>query len=306
MDNRRVNKLLTVPKCITTYEYGTGDERLGELSVKLDELSRILTSLKELPLAISSIYGTTSAFRRTEPFPPLPHCFKYTRESERALYTRRKDLKLVPKYPLGPVAVPYLRPLDVCVHLESSGHWPDDLECIARLKAAFHVKVVQILRQVYGIAGDAKIDYFDIFFKGTLFRVRVCTSSELMLVRTRLNEQGVRVMRETAQSLAYERLMFDSAKMTAFAQAFEKRHDNYSGVCRLAKRWLAAHFLFEYFEEEAVDLICAYLFAHPGCHDPPRSLVTGFLRFLELLASFDWKNQPLIVDPDKEIKSTFF
>lgn len=208
-----------MPSCIATYEYGTGDERLADLSLKLDELTRMLNNLKELPLGISAIYGVSSSFRRTETFPPLPHCFKYSRDTERALYRRRKDFKLVPKYPLAPVAVPYLHPLDVCIHLESSGRWPDNLECIARLKAAFHVKIVQQLRQVYGITGDAKVDFFDVFFKGVLFRVRVCTSSELMLVRTRINEQGVRVSRETPESLAYEKLMFDSAKLTAFIQA---------------------------------------------------------------------------------------
>lgn len=85
--------------------------------------------------------------------------------------------------------------------------------------------------------------------------------------------------------------------------SFEKKHHSYSGVCRLAKRWLASHFLLEYFEEEAVDLICAYLFANPSTYDPPKSLLVGFLRFLELLTSFDWKTQQLIVDPDREITS---
>lgn len=223
VDNRRVNKLLALPTCITTYEYGTGDERLAELSLKLDEFSRLLSNLKELPLSISSIHGVAAAFRRTDTFPPLPHCFKYSRDTERALYnTRRKDFKLAPKYPPAPVAVPYLRPLDVCVQLESSGHWPDDLECIARLKAAFHVKIVQLLRQVYGVSADAKVEFVDVFFKGVLFRIRVCTSSELMLLRTRVNELGVRVSRETPRSVAYEKLMFESAKLTAFIQAYVK------------------------------------------------------------------------------------
>ena len=87
---------------------------------------------------------------------------------------------------------------------------------------------------------------------------------------------------------------------------FEKKHDSFSGVCRLAKRWLASHFLLEYFEEEAVDLMCAYLFAHSSTYDAPKSLLVGFLRFLELLTSFDWKSQPLIVDPDREIKSKIY
>lgn len=132
VDNRRLNKLLGLPAGITESEYGTGEERLADLGNKLDEFSRILTNLKDLPLSISSVYGLTSALRRTDPFPPLAHHFKYSKQSERALYATKRgsassskkksnrnshgaeQIRLVPKSePLAPVAVPFLKPLEV-------------------------------------------------------------------------------------------------------------------------------------------------------------------------------------------------
>jgi U3 small nucleolar RNA-associated protein 22 len=218
VDNRQLNKILSLPTCIVD-NYGTGEERLSDISNKLDEFSKMLKNLKDLPLSINAIYGLSSSFRHTDTFPPLPHCFKYNAQSEKSLQIKRKDQKCLPKYPLGPVMLPYLKPLEVCIQLESSGKWPDDLSCIKRLKTAFHIKIVQLLREVYGLQGNAKVDFFDVFFKGFMFRVRVYTMSELMLVKTSVNEQGVRVARETACSLNYERVMFEMPKMVGFIQA---------------------------------------------------------------------------------------
>jgi hypothetical protein len=52
--------------------------------------------------------------------------------------------------------------------------------------------------------------------------------------------------------------------------SIQQKYTSYSGVCRLAKRWLASQFLIEYFEEEAIDLIVAYLFEHPSSHEAPK------------------------------------
>ena len=36
-----------------------------------------------------------------------------------------------------------------------------------------------------------------------------------------------------------------------------------------------------------------------------RSLITGFARFVEFVADFDWKNQFLLIDFNNEFKSKF-
>lgn len=240
--------------------------------------------------------------------------------------------------------MPYVKSIDVCVQLESSGQWPDDLECIARLKAAFHVKIVDVLKRTYALPALSHIDHFDVLYKGSVFRFRICTSSELMLVRSRLTEQGVRVNVETPRSIAYERLMIDMPKLTAFVLAlvlsfctFETLIDVIVGPSRtqVSNNVTTRTLVFAASSSAGCPLIfcantskkrpwissvptyllirvltshqsrinpssCTQLGSHPFTY---RSIITGFVRFLELMANFDWKSQPLVIDPDREIKS---
>ena len=55
--------------------------------------------------------------------------------------------------------------------------------------------------------------------------------------------------------------------------------------------------------EEMIEIIVASLFVDPSCrpHEPPSSFLTGFLRFLELVANHEWEFEPLIVDIDDSI-----
>ena len=57
-----------------------------------------------------------------------------------------------------------------------------------------------------------------------------------------------------------------------------------------------AHMLSDHVPEPAVELLVASVFLHPGPYAPPVSVHVGFLRFLRLLARFDWLNEPLIVN----------
>jgi U3 small nucleolar RNA-associated protein 22 len=52
----------------------------------------------------------------------------------------------------------------------------------------------------------------------------------------------------------------------------------------------------EHIGEEAVELLVAHLFLHPGAHRAPVAPHIGFLRFLQLLATYDWIGEPLVVD----------
>jgi U3 small nucleolar RNA-associated protein 22 len=215
--DKQLNGLLSLPTCIIE-NYGTGEERLEDINLKLDEFSKILKSLKDLPLSINKVYGISPAFRLTDVFAPLPFNFKYDSTSEKNM-RHKKDNKYLPKYPLGSVMVPYLKPLEVCVNLESSGKWPDNLKCIKRLKAAFYIKIVQSLREMYGLQAFAFVDYLDVFYKGFVFRLYVYTMNELLLMKTSVNEQGVRVLDESEQSFAYEKSMLLTPKITSFVQA---------------------------------------------------------------------------------------
>lgn len=48
--------------------------------------------------------------------------------------------------------------------------------------------------------------------------------------------------------------------------------------------------------DEAIELLVAYIFLHPGAYRVPVAAHIGFLRFLQLLATFDWIDEPLTID----------
>ncbi len=69
---------------------------------------------------------------------------------------------------------------------------------------------------------------------------------------------------------------------------------------RLAKLWIAGQCLAPHLRDEAVELLVACVFLHPQPYDPPRSAQSAFLRFLHLLARWDWANEPLKVQVGPE------
>lgn len=72
----------------------------------------------------------------------------------------------------------------------------------------------------------------------------------------------------------------------------------FAPTCRLAQRWVASQMLSNHISAEVVELMVAAVFAHPAAALPaPGSRMTGFLRFLHLLARHPWASAPLVVDP---------
>ena len=83
----------------------------------------------------------------------------------------------------------------------------------------------------------------------------------------------------------------------------QMKNGTYGQVARLAKRWLHSKMLSDVFPCETVELMVASLFLEPSCrpHQPPVSAISGFIRFLDLLSSFSWEFEPLIVNLDGKI-----
>jgi U3 small nucleolar RNA-associated protein 22 len=79
--------------------------------------------------------------------------------------------------------------------------------------------------------------------------------------------------------------------------AVHTRYPCASATVRLARKWVASHLLSGMFPMEAIELIIAKAFTDPAPLATPGSVAAGFLRFLFLLSSHDFANQPFIVDP---------
>jgi hypothetical protein len=94
----------------------------------------------------------------------------------------------------------------------------------------------------------------------------------------------------------------------------------------VAAVWLQNHMLGGHLPSEAIELIVASIFARTEvreslvagavwvcgslmmrsacgwwCVQAPGSLLKGFLAFLSLMATFDWKGTPMVVDPEGQL-----
>ncbi|KAG7264322.1 hypothetical protein CRUP_009944 [Coryphaenoides rupestris] len=120
----------------------TGEEESLKLVQSYDDLSRKLWRLEGLPLSITSVQGSHPALRYTQVFPPEPLKLDYS------FFTRVKSSRS-------------LLPKEVVCHMEGSGKWPHDAVAIRHIKAAFHVKLGELLEKEHSYTcrpGPAHLD----------------------------------------------------------------------------------------------------------------------------------------------------
>ncbi|XP_075416145.1 nucleolar protein 6 [Tenrec ecaudatus] len=274
----------------------TGEEALASVVRCYDELSRLLWGLEGLPLTVSAVQGVHPVLRYTEVFPPTPAWPAYS------YYERlRKQASLVPR-PDKPCPA-YVEPMTVVCHLEGSGQWPQDAEAVRRVRAAFQLRLAEILTQQHGLQCRATATHTDVLKDGFVFRVRVAYQREPQLLREMRSPEGMITLRDTPTSLRLERDTKQLPLLTSALHGVQQQHPAFSGVARLAKRWVRAQLLGEGFSDESLDLVAAALFLHPEPFSPPSSPQVGFLRFLYLVSTFDWKNSPLVVNLNNELSA---
>lgn len=267
----------------------TGEEESLKVVQSYDDLSRKLWQLEGLPLSITSVQGAHQALRYTQVFPPVPVRLDYS------FFDRKKNhLGLVPRE--DKPCPTYITPIKVIVHMEGSGKWPSEQLAIRHIKAAFHICLGELLTKHHNYKCHAKPNYVDVWKDGLAFRVEVAYHREPHILRESLTPEGMLIYRDNAEAQALELETQHKPFLTSTLHGLQQQHGCFGAVCRLAKRWLASQFLLEDVREEAADLMVASLFLHPAPFTPPSSPQVGFLRFLHLLSSFDWKNNPLIVN----------
>ncbi|XP_042442836.1 nucleolar protein 6-like [Zingiber officinale] len=237
-------------------------------------LSKRLRLLEDIPLKISSVQPLDPAFRHTSVFPPQPHPLAY----------ETKYGKKLPKS-----ATTCIPTLEVMIQLEGSGNWPLDSVAIEKTKSAFLLKIGESLEERWSALCVAAEDEVNILMSGYSFCLRIMHEKGLNMLQT----QGVVDKNEI---LSIDKKLFMWSQHSSMINGLHGCYPTYGPVVRLAKRWVAAHLFSSFLEEEAVELIVAYLFLKPFPFHAPCSRVTGFLRFLRFLSCYDWTFSPLIID----------
>ncbi|NXG08518.1 NOL6 protein, partial [Sakesphorus luctuosus] len=276
---------------------GMGEEAMVSVVCSYDDLSRKLWNLKELPLTVTAVQGVHPALRYTDVFPPIPM---------KPIYSFHKLIRA--KHSLLPLeekpCPAYITPLKIICHMEGSGQWPQDKEAIKRIKAAFHLQLAELLRQQHQLVCRPAVTHTDVYKDGYVFRLQVAYHREPLILKEVVTPEGMLKYQDTEESRQLELETLHLPYLTSSLHGLQQQHPVYGSTSRLAKRWVSAQLLSDSISEECVDLLVAFLFLHPAPFTPPSSPQVGFLRFLNLLATFDWKNNPLIVNLNTGLTDT--
>ncbi|OXB79791.1 UNVERIFIED_CONTAM: hypothetical protein H355_012851 [Colinus virginianus] len=268
---------------------GTGEEDMVNVICSYDDLSRKLWNLEGLPLTVTAVQGVHPALRYTDVFPPIPM---------KPIYSFHKQIKtrhlLLPSEEKPCPA--YITPLKIICHMEGSGQWPQDKEAIRRIKAAFHLQLAELLQQQHQFICRPAVTHTDVYKDGYVFRLQVAYHREPLILKEVVTPEGMLKYRDTEESQRLELETLHQPYLTSSLHGLHQQHPVFGSTCRLAKRWISAQLLSDSISEECVDLLVASLFLHPAPFTPPSSPQVGFLRFLNLLATFDWRNSPLIIN----------
>lgn len=202
-------------------------------------------------------------------------------------------------------------PADVTIQFEGSGRWPDDLIAIQRTKAAFLLKIDELLHESVdsietriGLENEEQEAlnqaYLDVTY-GTdaSFRLRIYHDREQTLHERQLKSKSTDPKSREIAAIGLARYKRDYLKKPAQVQAITRlctRFPALSGSIRLTKKWFASHLLSNHISEEVIELLVVRTFTQPWPWQTPASVQSGFLRTLFWISKWDWRAEPLIVD----------
>ncbi|KAI8923033.1 Nrap protein [Entophlyctis helioformis] len=260
------------------------------------EFTRELKGLKELPLSVSTVLPVADALRYTSVFVPQPKADTST------FFDGYRPLH---------------HPLPVVIEFESSGRWPDELRAIQNMKRAFYIRIGQQLeakfpgtRAVVSVGSNDNVEesgWLDVTHtSGYIFRCRIHHDREATLLDraiTTVERSGspaeVVGIKAAKQSYLtqYVRLPWHATQLGNLCL----RHPFLPVTIRILKRWLAAHLLNSAsvatsVPEQVLEILAAHVYLNPHPYGVPTSGFAGFLRVLDLVQSWSWKDEPLIVE----------
>ncbi|KAI3319896.1 pre-rRNA processing protein utp22 [Xylariaceae sp. AK1471] len=210
-------------------------------------------------------------------------------------------------------------PIDAVLSFEASGKWPENIASIQRAKTALLLQIGRSLVETKdGIKTHLGLEdveretenlaFLDIVYEsGFSFRLRVHSDQEETLLDRQTKDQTLErhIRTEAATLLASVRwrsviLPLHNQTISTYCTRFPAL----SSSIRLTKHWFNAHRLGNHFNEPLIELFVLQAFLQPHPFPVPSSTSAGFLRALLLLASYDWREEPMIVDPSDSLSAS--
>ncbi|RWA12554.1 hypothetical protein EKO27_g2569 [Xylaria grammica] len=210
-------------------------------------------------------------------------------------------------------------PIDAVLSFEASGKWPENIASIQRAKIALLLQIARSLEEAKGGIKthlgleDAEretenLAFLDIVYEsGFSFRLRVHSDQEETLLERQTKDQTLDRHLRTEAAALLSSARWRSAILPLHNQTISTyctRFPALSSSIRLTKHWFNSHRLGNHFNEPLIELFVLQAFLQPHPFPIPSSTSTGFLRTLLMLASYDWREEPMIVDPADSLSAT--
>ncbi|KAG0330358.1 hypothetical protein BG004_002115 [Podila humilis] len=256
-----------------------------------ESLTKVIKTTEDLPLSVTHMYFCSPAARLSSTFIPTHRDFTLGNTGY-------------------PDSAQYVEPMDVVIQFESSQKWPDNLKAIQGMKTAFYLRLADKIK-FKGMRATVVVEesaeesiclngYMDVRVQpGYIFRCRISHDREMTLCENVINDrkssQEVKDQHQHALDL-YTRYFVQAPMHTFQMHALCHKHPSLSQTIRLTKRWVSAHWLSPFFNDETLELLSAAVYVDAAPWASPASGFTGFARVLNLLANWDWKHEPLVVD----------
>lgn len=196
---------------------------------------------------------------------------------------------------------------DLVLQLESSSKWPDEISALENTKTAFLLKISDSLNKETAykafITKDDSITFNEhvcllniLTPEGYGFRVRALSErDEYLYLRAVANADKQKALAQDTY-LQFNRRYLGVVKHSRTITSMAHHFPYYSATVRLFKRWLDSQLMLTHFSEEFLELIAIKPFVDPAPYTTPNSIENGFLQILNFLASWNWKENALILD----------
>jgi U3 small nucleolar RNA-associated protein 22 len=216
------------------------------------------------------------------------------------------------------LASPSTKPTDIVLQFESSSRWPDDLIAIQMTKLAFLLKIGELLKDSELVTACQvglentdnrllNVGFLDIVYDHiTSFRLRIHHDREPFLLEKLLKDAtvGSTPKGEAADALAaYKRTFVQSVRHTQALKSLSTRFPLLWPTINAVKAWANSHLLDPHVREELWELFVCHTFIYPYPWESPSDVLTGVLRTLDLIARWDWINEPLVLDFNDELSA---
>uniref|UniRef100_K3WBL1 Nucleolar protein 6 n=1 Tax=Globisporangium ultimum (strain ATCC 200006 / CBS 805.95 / DAOM BR144) TaxID=431595 RepID=K3WBL1_GLOUD len=263
---------------------------VSKLWVIFNGFAKALRDLDSLPIKVIDVIPVHPGFRYTSLFPLQPHPLAFSK-GEQTTATPMAHVNTV------------LEPLVLHLKFERSSSWPNEKEALLHAKTGFYVQIAHELETHKKLRCEVARDGIDVFVSGYAFRLVIHSEKELGIVTGAAGAKKVALV-NSPEYVATKQEVEYLSKHANTIHALHSKNTSFGPTVRLAQRWLADKFLSNTLRVEAIELMVAHIFINSSETTTPHSVLSGFLRFLKLLASYDWQQAPLAVDLNGTLDDT--